>query len=38
MSFLPAVTWWRFLSWLGIGVVVYFIYGYRKSKLAPGIA
>jgi APA family basic amino acid/polyamine antiporter len=37
MSFLPAVTWWRFLTWLGIGVVVYFIYGYRHSRLATGI-
>ncbi|MEN9728837.1 MAG: hypothetical protein RL434_3203 [Pseudomonadota bacterium] len=37
MSFLPAVTWWRFLTWLAIGVVVYFIYGYRHSRLATGI-
>lgn len=36
MTFLPAITWWRFLTWLGIGVVVYFIYGYRHSRLAAG--
>ena len=27
-------NWWRFLIWLGIGLIVYFMYGYRKSKLA----
>ena len=26
-------NWWRFLIWLGIGLIVYFTYGYRKSKL-----
>lgn len=34
MSFLPLVTWVRFLSWLGIGLVVYFLYSYRHSHLA----
>lgn len=27
-------NWLRFLIWLSIGLVVYFSYGYRKSKLA----
>ncbi len=27
-------NWAWFLSWLGIGLILYFIYGYNKSKLA----
>ena len=27
-------NWAWFLSWLGIGLIIYFIYGYNKSKLA----
>jgi APA family basic amino acid/polyamine antiporter len=27
-------NWLRFLIWLGVGLIVYFTYGYRKSKLA----
>jgi APA family basic amino acid/polyamine antiporter len=30
---LPLVTWIRFGLWLGIGLVIYFLYGYRRSKL-----
>ena len=30
---LPARTWWRFGVWLAVGLVLYFVYGYRKSKL-----
>ncbi len=30
---LPTVTYLRFLIWLAVGVVVYFTYGYRKSRL-----
>ncbi|HSK09320.1 MAG TPA: amino acid permease [Vicinamibacterales bacterium] len=30
---LPARTWWRFGLWLAAGLVVYFIYGYRHSRL-----
>ena len=29
-------NWAWFLSWLAIGLVIYFLYGYRKSKLAAG--
>jgi APA family basic amino acid/polyamine antiporter len=34
MYFLPWRTWERLLIWLGIGLAVYFLYGYRHSKLA----
>ncbi|HET9624754.1 MAG TPA: amino acid permease [Kofleriaceae bacterium] len=33
MSQLPLVTWIRFIVWLAIGIVFYFAYGYRHSKL-----
>ena len=33
MSHLPALTWWRFLAWLAIGLVVYFVYSRRHSAL-----
>jgi APA family basic amino acid/polyamine antiporter len=33
---LPAETWIRFLIWMALGVVFYFVYGYRRSKLARG--
>jgi APA family basic amino acid/polyamine antiporter len=35
---LPALTWLRFLAWMVIGLGVYFVYGARKSRLAPGYA
>jgi APA family basic amino acid/polyamine antiporter len=31
---MTALNWAWFMSWLGLGLIVYFIYGYRKSKLA----
>ncbi len=34
MSGLPFPTWIRFGAWLLIGLVIYFLYGFRKSKLA----
>ncbi|UPT69217.1 MAG: hypothetical protein M0D57_14315 [Sphingobacteriales bacterium JAD_PAG50586_3] len=34
MSQLGHTNWERFFIWLGIGLVLYFAYGYRNSKLA----
>jgi amino acid transporter len=31
---MTAMNWAWFLGWLGLGLIVYFIYGYKKSKLA----
>jgi len=33
MAFLPQQTWTRFLLWLGLGLVIYFVYSIRHSKL-----
>jgi len=30
---IPAIAWKWFFVWMGIGLVIYFIYGYRKSRL-----
>ena len=34
MAFLPAATWLRFIVWVTLGVIVYFTYSIRHSKLA----
>lgn len=31
---IPPVSWIWFFVWMGLGLVVYFLYGYRNSKLA----
>ena len=31
---LPAITWLRFGGWLIIGMIIYFLYGYRNSRLS----
>jgi APA family basic amino acid/polyamine antiporter len=37
MLFLPIETWWRLIIWLGIGMVIYFLYGRIHSTLARDI-
>lgn len=34
MAFLPHSTWLRFIVWLSVGLIVYFTYSIRHSKLA----
>lgn len=31
---IPAKSWLVFFAWMGLGLSIYFLYGYRKSKLA----
>ncbi|MFA5839822.1 MAG: amino acid permease [Candidatus Margulisiibacteriota bacterium] len=33
MTGLPMITWYRFVIWLVLGLLIYFIYGYRHSEL-----
>lgn len=33
MLSLPVMTWIRFIVWMVTGLIIYFLYGYRKSKL-----
>jgi APA family basic amino acid/polyamine antiporter len=35
MISLPLDTWLRLLVWLGIGLVIYFVYGKKHSKINP---
>ncbi len=34
MLSLPAANWWRLFVWLGVGLVIYFVYGRHHSVLA----
>jgi APA family basic amino acid/polyamine antiporter len=36
MTKLQAATWWRFGLWMALGLVVYFLYGRRHSRLRKG--
>ncbi|MGQ9582352.1 MAG: amino acid permease [Thermoplasmatota archaeon] len=36
MLSLPLLTWLRFIMWLGIGLLIYANYGYRRSRLFRG--
>jgi hypothetical protein len=31
---IPTKSWMVFFGWMAIGLIIYFLYGYRKSKLA----
>jgi len=37
MAGLPAHAWERFGIWLALGMLLYFLYGYRRSKLRRGV-
>jgi len=37
MLSLPVETWIRFFVWLGIGLLIYFLYGVSHSKLGRGL-
>ncbi|HVZ74753.1 MAG TPA: amino acid permease [Polyangia bacterium] len=34
MAGLPSTNWWRFAIWLAVGLVIYFAYGAKRSRLA----
>jgi APA family basic amino acid/polyamine antiporter len=34
LSRLPAIAWERFILWMGLGLIVYFLYGRKHSRLA----
>jgi APA family basic amino acid/polyamine antiporter len=38
MADLPLTTWLRFVAWLVVGVVIYFAYGYRRSRVGEQVA
>ncbi len=33
IAYLPPTSWWRFIAWLAVGVLLYAVYGYRHSRL-----
>ena len=38
MASLPALTWIRFVGWMGAGLLIYSFYGYNKSVIAKRMA
>jgi APA family basic amino acid/polyamine antiporter len=38
MAVQPRVTWIRFVVWLVVGLVLYFCYGFRRSRLGTAQA
>ena len=34
MFSLPVANWYRLIAWMGLGLVIYFSYGYKRSALA----
>jgi APA family basic amino acid/polyamine antiporter len=34
---LPNATWWRLGIWSAIGISIYFLYGYRNSRLRTDV-
>jgi len=34
MAGLPIITWFRFIIWLAIGLVIYFLYSRHRSEFA----
>jgi APA family basic amino acid/polyamine antiporter len=38
MADLPLTTWIRFVGWMVLGVLIYFLYGYRHSRIRRAAA
>jgi APA family basic amino acid/polyamine antiporter len=38
MAVQPRVTWKRFVYWMIVGLVLYFCYGFRRSRLRIALA
>ena len=38
MRELPAITWKRFFYWLIVGLLIYFFYSYRRSRVGTRLA